>query len=169
MTWPSDDPEVPGSNLFRPPDIPTWIFHDLARYVELSQDCFISPWYVSLLVQWRLYHPLCICKQDWKSAVRTGVHRVSTCTLCTLKFWMLLVVRIFSAKTSIAISIISWPPLWASDQSSWLQIQRSRIRFPALPDFLRSSGSGTGFTHPREDNWGTAWKKSSGSGLEYRD
>jgi hypothetical protein len=30
-----------------------------------------------------------------------------------------------------------------------LQIQRSRIRFPALPDFLRGSGSGTGSTQPR--------------------
>jgi hypothetical protein len=28
------------------------------------------------------------------------------------------------------------PPLWSSGQSSWLQIQRSRFRFPALPDFL---------------------------------
>jgi hypothetical protein len=44
------------------------------------------------------------------------------------------------------------PPLWSSGQSSWLQIQMSRFRFPALPDFLRSSGSGTGITRPREDN-----------------
>jgi hypothetical protein len=44
------------------------------------------------------------------------------------------------------------PSLWSSGQSSWLQIQRSRIRFPALPNFLRSSGSGTGSTQPREDN-----------------
>jgi hypothetical protein len=29
---------------------------------------------------------------------------------------------------------------------------RFRARFPALPDFLRNSGSGTGFTQPREDN-----------------
>ena len=27
------------------------------------------------------------------------------------------------------------PPLWSSGQSFWLQIQRSRVRFPALPDF----------------------------------
>jgi hypothetical protein len=27
-----------------------------------------------------------------------------------------------------------------------------RVRFPALPDFLRSSGSGTGSTRPRECN-----------------
>jgi hypothetical protein len=36
------------------------------------------------------------------------------------------------------------PPLWSTGQSSRLQIQRSRVRFPALPDFLRISGSGTG-------------------------
>jgi hypothetical protein len=42
------------------------------------------------------------------------------------------------------------PPLWSSGQSFWLQIQRSRVRFPSLPDFLRGSGSGTGSTQPRE-------------------
>jgi hypothetical protein len=52
------------------------------------------------------------------------------------------------------------PPLWSCGQSSWLQIQRSRVQFPALPDFLRSSGSGTGSTQPREDNSGaTSIKK----------
>ena len=44
------------------------------------------------------------------------------------------------------------PPLWSSGQSFWLQIQRSRVRFPALPDFLSSSGSGTGSTQPRDVN-----------------
>jgi hypothetical protein len=38
--------------------------------------------------------------------------------------------------------------LWSSDQSSWLITQRSRVRFPAPPDFLSSSGSGTGSTQP---------------------
>ena len=42
------------------------------------------------------------------------------------------------------------PPLWSSGQSFWLHIQRSRVRSPALPDFLSSSGSGTGSTQPRE-------------------
>jgi hypothetical protein len=50
-----------------------------------------------------------------------------------------------------------WPALWYSGQSSWLQTQRSRLRFPALPDFLRSSGSETGTIQPREDNWGATW------------
>jgi hypothetical protein len=49
------------------------------------------------------------------------------------------------------------PPLWYSGQSSWLHIQRPRVPFPALPDLLRSSGSGTGSTQPREYNWGVTW------------
>ena len=49
-------------------------------------------------------------------------------------------------------SVHDGPPLWSSGQSFWLQIQGSRVRFPALPDFLSSSGSGTGSTHPREVN-----------------
>jgi len=40
----------------------------------------------------------------------------------------------------------------SDSQSFWLQIQRSRVRSPALPDFLSSSGSGTGSTQPREVN-----------------
>ena len=47
---------------------------------------------------------------------------------------------------------IMYPFLVCSGQSFWLQIQRSRVRFPALPDFLSSSGSGTGSTQPREVN-----------------
>jgi hypothetical protein len=31
-------------------------------------------------------------------------------------------------------------------------VQRSRVRFPALSDFLRSSGSRTGSAQPRETN-----------------
>jgi hypothetical protein len=46
----------------------------------------------------------------------------------------------------------SRPPLWSSGQSFWLQTQRYRVPFPALQDFLRSRGSGTGSSQPREDN-----------------
>jgi hypothetical protein len=38
-----------------------------------------------------------------------------------------------------------------------------RVRFPALPDFLRSNGSGTGSTQPREYNWGATWKEKVGA------
>jgi hypothetical protein len=50
-------------------------------------------------------------------------------------------------------------PLWFSGQYFWLQIQRSRVRFPALPDYLKSSESETGSTHPREYSWRANWKK----------
>jgi len=46
--------------------------------------------------------------------------------------------------------LFSRPPLWSSGKSFWLQ--RSRVRFPVLPDFLSGSGSGTGSTQPREVN-----------------
>jgi hypothetical protein len=39
-------------------------------------------------------------------------------------------------------------PLWSGGQTSWLLTQRSRVRFRTLPDFLSSSGSGTGSTQP---------------------
>jgi hypothetical protein len=53
----------------------------------------------------------------------------------------------------------SRPPLWSSGQSSWLQIQTSRVRFPALIDFLRSSGSGTASTQPCEYNCVATWSR----------
>jgi hypothetical protein len=37
---------------------------------------------------------------------------------------------------------------------------------PGATRFSESSGSGTGSTQPREDNWGATWKKRSGCGLE---
>jgi hypothetical protein len=34
-----------------------------------------------------------------------------------------------------------------------------RVRFPALPEFLRHIGSGTGSTQPLEYKWGATWRK----------
>jgi hypothetical protein len=54
--------------------------------------------------------------------------------------------------------VVQWSEFLATDPEV-------RVRFPALPDFLRSSGSGTGPTQPRtiEELLG---RKSSSSGLK---
>ena len=71
--------------------------------------------------------------------VRWAVQIVSTCNSCQ------------THNSYLITSLIRIrPPLWSSGQSFWLQIQRSRVRSPALPNFLSSSGSGTGSTQPRE-------------------
>jgi hypothetical protein len=59
-----------------------------------------------------------------------------------------------TAQTTVRdLSLPERPPLWSSGQRSWLQIQSSRVRFPALPDFLTSScGPGTESTQPHQDN-----------------
>jgi hypothetical protein len=44
-----------------------------------------------------------------------------------------------------AASVVSRSELLATDPEV-------RVRFPALPDFMRNSGSGTGSTQPREYN-----------------
>ena len=65
---------------------------------------------------------------------------------------MLVKFYVFQNFTISVVLVKARPPLWSSGQSFWPQIQRSRVRSPALPDFLSSSGSGTGFTQPREVN-----------------
>jgi hypothetical protein len=61
--------------------------------------------------------------------------------------------------THIYIYIYNWPPVWSSCQGSWLQTQRYRVPFLALPNFLISSGSGSGSTQLREDNWEATWMR----------
>jgi hypothetical protein len=61
------------------------------------------------------------------------------------------------------------PPLWSSGQSSWLQIQRSRVQFMTLPDFPRSSGSGTGALSLVSAIEDLLRRNSSSSSLEIRE
>jgi hypothetical protein len=62
--------------------------------------------------------------------------------------------RIFREVAYVLGDVIVWQDRLCSVvvRSFWLHIQMSRVRFPALPDFFRSRGSGTGSTQPREDN-----------------
>jgi hypothetical protein len=51
--------------------------------------------------------------------------------------------QILNFKTKLG-SYENYSCKWSSGHNFWLQIQRFWDRFPALPDFLRSSGSGDG-------------------------
>jgi hypothetical protein len=44
--------------------------------------------------------------------------------------------------------LIALCAMWSSSRSFWLLTHRSRVRFPALTDFLSSTGCGTGSTQP---------------------
>jgi hypothetical protein len=73
--------------------------------------------------------------------------------VCLIVCLIVCVIEVSNWVFQICVSVCQrGPPLRSSGQSFWLQIQRSRVRFPALPDFLSSSGSGTGSTQPREVN-----------------
>jgi hypothetical protein len=75
--------------------------------------------------------------------------------------WLrLFVLHIFSAlfvlPHNFSIYFLEGLPLWFSGQCSWLQIQRSWVRFPTPPDFLRS-GFWMGSIRPHEYNCEVTW------------
>jgi len=71
--------------------------------------------------------------------------------LVVLAVVVAIVVVVAVVVTTVAVALVLALVVF-SGQSFWLQIQRSRVRSPALPDFLSSSGSGTGSTQPRDVN-----------------
>jgi hypothetical protein len=58
----------------------------------------------------------------------------------------------FLVFISVKTSAVQWSKFLVTDPEV-------RVRFPALPDFLRSSGSGTRSIQPREYHWGATLKK----------
>jgi hypothetical protein len=64
---------------------------------------------------------------------------------------------------------LTYIPLWSSDQSSWLVIQRSGFDSRLYQIFLGSSESGTGSTQPREHNWGSRKTEKKTVGIRRTD
>jgi hypothetical protein len=125
-----------------------WMGHVPLKCLEAPND-------ISLARKTEVFDYISVMAWKFKPYVNFQVFGVVDCQLCLLGCDLL-----FCRWTD-------GPSLWSSGQSFWLQIQRSRVRFLALPDFLSSSGYGTVTAQPREpreDNRGATWiKRSSGS------
>jgi hypothetical protein len=108
-----------------------------------------------------LDHPHCTFCSDW-SGLRTWLIHMSQSAFQSPPLQRR---KLFINSARFMISYLDVSPLCSCGQNSWLRIHRSRVRFPALPDFLTSSGSGMGSTQPRKDKWAATSMKSGVSGL----
>ena len=144
------------------------LFLFLAAFLQFLSPNFLAS---SITPFFHLSFGLPLCFLPSTTATRTLLARLCSTgrIMCAAHLRRLILLYVTTSFSLYSVYSSLWPPLWSSGQSFWLQIQRSRVRFPALPDFLSSSGSGTGSTQPREVNWGATWIKSCGSGLENRD
>jgi hypothetical protein len=69
-------------------------------------------------------------------------------------------------RVLIFLTCVKRPPVWSIGQGFWLQVQRSRVRFPALSDFREVVGLERGPLSTTEVLLG---RNSSGSGLESQE
>jgi len=81
---------------------------------------------------------------------------VKNCSIYAYKY-LTVTVKTTNACTYVSVNINLCSCVWDRlcglvVRVSGYRLQRSRVRSPALPDFLSSRGSGTGSTQPREVN-----------------
>jgi hypothetical protein len=144
--------------ITRSPDVHIFLF--LSRFPEhkkISAVPFVlSPTLLRAIFPYWTCRCIGVSPDNWECHLRGWFQ--TNITLCLLHLCFLYLLYWILSQIQIKFYYHKFrPPLWSSDQSSWLQIQRSRVRLLVLPDFL-SSGSGTGSTQPREYNWGATWK-----------
>jgi hypothetical protein len=99
-----------------------------------------------------------LSNHGWKTEITVSMDQTSTYT-CTCLFakkdnqshqlisWMLKVLNFPIYTFKKTASVVFWSEFLLTDPEV-------RVRFLALPDFLRSSGSELGSSQPREYNWG---------------
>jgi hypothetical protein len=113
--------------------------------MEVNLHTFLTPTLISYTLDSGLdcLQGLKVVAKTKHAVLATGVEALAAICRITIR-WM-------KGRLPTTYSVPG-QPLWSSGQSSCLQIHRSPVRFPSLPDFLRSSGSGTRSTQPCEDN-----------------
>jgi hypothetical protein len=73
-------------------------------------------------------------EKDWRWEKQKMLLFLSFLILCQILITWLLLLGLSALFSGVS-------PLWTRGQSSWLQIQRSQVRFTTSSDFLSSSGS----------------------------
>jgi hypothetical protein len=148
------------TSLFPLPYV-TWWYRNLL-WLPITQRQFIMITYNKLQsrpeIQWIAVTPVTVSHNNFRHLSQTFSYFYGQGDRCRTNAVAEIIHDVCSIYMLIYFCHIILP-LWSSGQSSWLQIQRSQVRFPELPDFLRSSGSGTGSTQAREYKWGATWKK----------
>ena len=116
----SQQPRVPQTHTF---DRAATRINNEGFHYAISLSFSIS----SLLFSYNLLTPFFATPQSMfhllyeQSQIKTGQHAMQQVQ--------------FKLRVLNLYVLFQRPPLWSSGQSFWLQIQRSRVRFPALPDF----------------------------------
>jgi hypothetical protein len=107
---------------------------------------------------------------------KSCVHKFDHSFYCAFAVTIILLI-IFPSHTTLFCVLLCMDyiiihfcyPLWSSGQSSSLQIQRSRVRYPALPDFWEVVGLERGPLSLVSITEELLRRNSSGSGLENRE
>jgi hypothetical protein len=131
------------------------LIHSYYPYSEEVGSCEVWWTYRPGHIAKPTYHLLAETNCEEPLSLCGSKHRVAE-TVGSI-FWEVLCSQ--QEECSSHVSLEMRPSLWSSGRSSWLQIQRSQVRFLALLDFLRSSGSGMESTQTRGDIWWVTWKK----------
>jgi hypothetical protein len=127
--------------------MPAILLSDRARLVSTACYWIIDHLYYSPFQE---HCPSLGCRPKWRNVYFAYSSLLYLLQLCQARLCN--IVNILSENNYLSFHIFMQIFINSTDPEA-------RVRFPPLPNFLRSSGAGTGSTQPREYKWGATWKK----------